>query len=106
MQRPRYGGHGDEETEKGKEKDARRTSIIGVLLSGAVLVLAACGEGVETQEGPGEERVIRVEALDSLAFEPDQVSVAAGDTVRFVVTNSGEAVHEFVLGPGIGADRT
>jgi uncharacterized cupredoxin-like copper-binding protein len=76
----------------------RRGSV--VLAAGAALVLVACGGGgAETQQGTGEERVVRIEALDSLAFEPDQISVAAGETVRFVVTNPGVSLHEFVLGP-------
>ena len=35
---------------------------------------------------------------DALRFEPDHLTVAPGETVRFVVTNSGEAVHEFLIG--------
>lgn len=64
-----------------------------------VLLPAACGGGAEPSEAGGDERVIRIEALDSLAFEPAQVSVAAGETVRFVVNNPGVSLHEFVLGP-------
>jgi len=63
------------------------------------LVLAACSDGQETAGGDAGERVIRIEALDSLAFEPDQVSVEAGETVRFVVTNPGVSLHKFILGP-------
>lgn len=44
------------------------------------------------------ERTIEVAALDAMAFEPDAVEVAAGEVVTFVITNEGEAVHEFVLG--------
>lgn len=73
--------------------------ILGILAASAALLTTACGGGAATPEGGGDERVIRIEALDSLAFEPDQVSVEAGETVRFVVTNSGEAPHEFILGP-------
>jgi len=31
-------------------------------------------------------------------FEPENLTVAAGETVRFVVTNEGEFLHEFNLG--------
>lgn len=55
-----------------------------------VLLLSACGGG-----GP---RTIEIAALDELAFDPAEVAVDPGETVRFVVTNEGEAVHEFVLG--------
>jgi len=44
------------------------------------------------------DRVITVETLDSLAFDPETIEVAAGETVTFVVTNPGKATHEFVLG--------
>jgi uncharacterized cupredoxin-like copper-binding protein len=66
-------------------------------LAGALIAVAlnACGNG----DASGAERVIRIQANDSLAFEPDTVSVQTGETVRFVVTNSGEEDHEFVLGP-------
>lgn len=43
-------------------------------------------------------RSIAVEALDTMAFEPERGEVAAGETVTFVVTNVGEAVHELTLG--------
>lgn len=33
-----------------------------------------------------------------MAFEPDSIDVSAGETVSFVVTNTGRAVHEFTLG--------
>jgi uncharacterized cupredoxin-like copper-binding protein len=64
------------------------------------LVLTGCvGSHGTSSGGGGGDRVIRVEALDSLAFEPDSVSVEAGESVRFVVTNTGTVEHEFVLGP-------
>jgi uncharacterized cupredoxin-like copper-binding protein len=69
--------------------------LVGTMVA---LALTACSGGQDASGGDAE-RVIQVEALDSLAFEPGSVSVQAGETVRFVVTNSGEAAHEFVLGP-------
>lgn len=41
-------------------------------------------------------RVIRVTAID-VAFDVKKLHVKAGETVRFVVTNKGALVHEFVL---------
>lgn len=58
--------------------------------------LAACGETPGTDAEP---RVIEVQALDELRFDPDEVTVQVGETIRFVVTNPGEIAHEFVLGP-------
>jgi uncharacterized cupredoxin-like copper-binding protein len=77
----------------------RGRSIAGVLIA-VTLVLAACGGGPETpRQVAGDERVIRIEALDSLAFQPDRIQVERGESVRFVVTNAGHDMHEFILGP-------
>lgn len=73
--------------------------IAAVAVSLAALTLSACAGDEETSERGGGERVIRIEALDSLAFEPDQVFVEPGETVRFVVSNPGVSLHEFILGP-------
>jgi len=43
-------------------------------------------------------RSIAVKTLDSMAFEPSSVDVSAGETVTFVVTNPGQAIHEFTVG--------
>jgi uncharacterized cupredoxin-like copper-binding protein len=37
-------------------------------------------------------------ALDTMAYDPPTITVEPGETVTFVVTNVGEAVHEFTLG--------
>lgn len=42
------------------------------------------------------DRVVRITATD-VAFDVKQLDVKAGETVRFVVTNKGEIMHEFVL---------
>jgi len=36
--------------------------------------------------------------LDTLRFEPDEVEVAPGETVTFVLQNPGAIVHEFTIG--------
>lgn len=43
-------------------------------------------------------RTAEVSTLDAMAFEPTRINVSAGETVTFVVTNTGQAVHEFTLG--------
>lgn len=43
-------------------------------------------------------RTVEINARDTLVFEPASVSVAAGEAITFVVTNTGQAVHEFTLG--------
>lgn len=48
---------------------------------------------------PGDaDRKIRIEALDSLEFDPASVEVEEGEVVTFVVNNAGKTVHEFTLG--------
>jgi P-type Cu+ transporter len=44
------------------------------------------------------DRTVRVEASDAMRFDPAEVEVRAGETVAFVVTNTGRAEHEFVVG--------
>lgn len=45
-----------------------------------------------------ETRTVKVDMTDAMRFVPATVEVAQGETVRFVVTNSGKLKHEFVLG--------
>ncbi len=43
-------------------------------------------------------RTVKINALDNMRFSPDKLRVRAGETVRFIVTNKGQLVHEFILG--------
>lgn len=43
-------------------------------------------------------REIAVSASDAMTFEPQAIRVSAGETVTFVVMNTGRLVHEFTLG--------
>ena len=54
------------------------------------------------QEGNPKKvtRTIRVFMNDSMRFEPDNITVHKGETVRFVVANKGAVLHEMVLGTG------
>lgn len=64
-----------------------------------VLLLGACGGGDEPSAGAaGGTRTIEITASDDLRFEPPSVTVRAGETVRFVVTNAGQIVHDFFVG--------
>lgn len=49
-----------------------------------------------TQAAP---RVINVVAGPGFSFNPSAISVVRGETVTFVVTAMGPAVHEFMVGP-------
>lgn len=43
-------------------------------------------------------RTIEVNMDDSMRFSPSQITVKAGETVRFFVKNSGKVAHEMVIG--------
>lgn len=49
---------------------------------------------------PGLEPVqtINVSMADTMRFTPSDITINAGDVIRFVVANDGEIQHEFVLG--------
>lgn len=58
---------------------------------------------VETAFGrtgdPGRaSHTVRVDMNDRMRFTPDSIEVKRGETVRFVVRNSGKVMHEMVLG--------
>lgn len=59
-------------------------------------LLAACSSG--SGAAPDDVRTIAIAARDDLTFEPATIEVAAGEKVRFVVTNEGAMDHEFILG--------
>ena len=43
-------------------------------------------------------RTIEVEMSDAMRFTPAEITVNKGDTVRFVIRNNGQLLHEMVLG--------
>jgi uncharacterized cupredoxin-like copper-binding protein len=43
-------------------------------------------------------RTVTVDMSDQMRFNPAALTVKQGDTIRFVVRNSGKVMHEFVLG--------
>ncbi len=67
---------------------------------------AAHGESQGAASGPvgkpGDpdkvSRVIDMTMDDKMRFYPDQITVEAGETVRFFIKNVGQVPHEFVLG--------
>lgn len=43
-------------------------------------------------------RTVQVDMTDTMRFNPSSLAVKQGETIRFVVKNSGQLKHEFVLG--------
>jgi uncharacterized cupredoxin-like copper-binding protein len=44
------------------------------------------------------KRTIAIKMTDNMRFSPDKIEVKLGETVRFVVSNDGKMMHEFVIG--------
>ncbi len=43
-------------------------------------------------------RTIAIKMTDNMRFSPDKIEVKQGETIRFVVSNDGRMLHEFVIG--------
>ena len=77
---------------------SHRAVLAGLL----VVTVAACGgddddSATDAATDGDADRTIEIEMVD-IAFEPSEVEVEAGETVRFVFTNSGEIPHEAFIG--------
>ena len=54
---------------------------------------AALVAGVPRSSCCGGAPTVEVSMSDEFTFEPDEITVASGETVRLVVTNTGESVQ-------------
>ena len=70
-----------------------------------VLLMAACSGADGAGEDDTDARTIAVSMTDELRFDPDEILVTAGETVRFEITNGGQAVHEFLIGDESAQDE-
>lgn len=68
------------------------------LLIAVAALMAACSTSPPADGSGNAPRTIEVRTSDELRFDPAQIEVIAGETVQFVVTNEGDAVHEFLIG--------
>lgn len=64
---------------------------------------ADAGHGTEFTFGsPGKEsevaRTVKVQAADTMRFEPGKLQIKQGETIKFVITNVGRIKHEFAIG--------
>jgi len=74
--------------------------------SGVALLFAAVANGAAAQDfafgsagdAAAATRTIEIVMEDNY-FEPEAVEVQAGETVRFALTNEGDVLHQFTLGP-------
>jgi uncharacterized cupredoxin-like copper-binding protein len=82
-----------------------------LLIATAAAILAIGSHAHEGEEhgasasaigAPGDKakvtRTVNVDMTDTMRFIPASISAKQGETVRFIVKNSGQVKHEFVLG--------
>ena len=89
------------------------TALLGLALAPSAAALAhgkndhakTAGPVVKEQKDwgiagdPGAvKRTIEVSMSDSMRFTPGRIQVRQGETVKFVVRNTGKVMHEFVIG--------
>lgn len=80
----------------------KKTSLTLTLAIMSGMTVTAWAEG-EHEGGHGAngnaevERTISVEAGD-MWFDPEEMNIAPGETVKFEITNAGSIEHEFVIG--------
>ena len=51
------------------------------------------------------KRTIEIGMADNMRFTPDSIQVRQGETVKFVVRNTGKVMHEFVIGTKAENDK-
>lgn len=71
---------------------------------GYIQLVGPGAPSVGTKDNP---RIVWMNMDDTLKFMPDSVTVAKGETIRFVLTNVGTVTHEFQVGPAdlVAADQ-
>lgn len=52
----------------------------------------------EPADAASADRVIEIDALDTLEFDPSEITISVGETVTFRVTDPGALPHDFTLG--------
>ncbi len=66
------------------------------LVAATVLLAAACG-GTGLDGGDSEVREVPVRATDDLRFEPSEMRLRRGQSVRLMMENMGDSVHDFTV---------
>ena len=71
------------------------TTLVAATLAMPSLAQAQDEIGTGTLEQP---RDIAISMDDTLRFDPAEITVGAGEVVRFILTNIGAATHDFLIG--------
>jgi uncharacterized cupredoxin-like copper-binding protein len=91
-----------------------------ILVTGLSLVIGACNGGDTEASTPvtdsefsfgspaqpaDADRTVEITVTDSLAFEPAELTVAAGETITFRIVNPGSVTHDLTLGDQVTQDE-
>jgi uncharacterized cupredoxin-like copper-binding protein len=80
-------------------RPALRLTLATTLAVAALALSSMANAQDEIGTGTAEQpRDIAISMDDTLRFEPAEISVGAGEVVRFVLTNTGAATHDFLIG--------
>ena len=84
----------------------RFPTFIAAVMFG-VIVLAGCGGGSDESESADPPRIVDITAKE-YSFNGDPGTIVAGETITFVVSNTGEENHEMQVldGDGRRIDQT
>jgi uncharacterized cupredoxin-like copper-binding protein len=52
----------------------------------------------EPADAADADRVVEITANDDFSFDPDDITVSAGEVITFRVVNGGALIHDFTLG--------
>lgn len=79
-----------------------KASVLLTVVLASAATIAAGRHGDISLGEPGNAtqvtRTVHVDMTDNMRFTPAEISVKQGETIRFVVRNSGAVKHELVLG--------
>jgi len=52
----------------------------------------------EPADSADADRMVEITASDDFSFDPNEISISAGEVITFRVVNGGELIHDFTLG--------
>lgn len=70
----------------------------GTVFVALLLVLTSCARGNNPGAPESPTSTVEVTMRDDNTYEPPEIEVIAGETVRFVIKNAGKLRHEFLIG--------
>ena len=80
----------------------KRLVVIGVALAASGAIAHSDERPEKTYGKPGDRvkasRTVEIAMSDEMRFTPASITARKGETIRFVVNNSGKLKHEMVLG--------